>query len=285
MDGLNTYFVSKVTREAGLAVALSGLGGDELFGGYNGYQKSLSLEHYGRRLQRFPHWLRSPAAHVLYLLFRNEKARRLGNLLQTQQHPYFLARQLYSPQQIGAILAPDIAEASNDWEPSTFGVLEQETRDYDEINRQSAFELQTYMLSTLLRDTDQMSMAHALEVRVPLLDHVLVEHLFTLPGSYKIDGEQPKPLLTRPLKGGIPDACAFRPKRGFELPFAVWLRESLESEIRASLRERPSHACYPFMPEGLQTSWEQFQQGHISWSRVWSLFVLQHWLDTHRVVA
>jgi asparagine synthase (glutamine-hydrolysing) len=183
------------------------------------------------------------------------------------------------------MLDPDVALAAHNWEPHTFDLLEQETCDYDKINRQSALELQTYMLSTLLRDTDQMSMAHALEVRVPLLDHALIEHLFTLPGSSKIDVEQPKPLLTRPLKGVIPDECVFRPKRGFELPFAIWLRESLEDEIRASLLKRPSHERFPFTRDGLQNSWKWFQQGRISWSRVWSLFVLQHWLDTHKVIA
>ncbi len=75
------------------------------------------------------------------------------------------------------------------------------------------------MLSTLLRDTDQMSMAHALEIRVPLIDHKLVEFLFTLPGSLKVDKNFPKPLLTKALGNDIPKECIFRPKQGFELPF------------------------------------------------------------------
>jgi asparagine synthase (glutamine-hydrolysing) len=285
MDGLNTYFVSKVTREAGLTVALSGLGGDELFGGYSGYQKSLLLEQWGQRFAHLPDWVRYSTAQLCAVLPQSEPTRRLVSLLQSRRHPYFVARQLYSPRQVTALLAPEIAAVARDWEPYTFARLEQETRGYDPINRQSALEMQTYMLSTLLRDTDQMSMAHALEVRVPLLDHTLAEYLFTLPGVCKLDGEHPKPLLTRPLNGAIPDACIFRPKRGFELPFAVWLRESLEGDIRASLVERTAQTSFPFTPASLQQSWRLFERGHLSWSRIWSLFVLQNWLDTHQVSA
>lgn len=282
MDGLNTYFVSKVTREAGLTVALSGLGGDELFGGYSGYQKSLLLETWGERLHMLPHWLRDKGAHLLSLL-PGEKARRLVGLLQTQRHPYFLARQLFSQHQITNLLDPDVNRASRQWEPDVFRLLEHETRDYDRVNRQSALEMQTYMLSTLLRDTDQMSMAHALEVRVPLLDHILVEYLFTVPGACKIDAAHPKPLLTRSLNGALPDECIFRPKRGFELPFAVWLKASLYDEIRASFLGQTTQTSLPFTAASLEQSWQRFEQGQLSWSRVWSLFTLRNWLDSHGV--
>src|SRR5204863_2161270 len=92
----------------------------------------------------------------------------------------------------------------------------------------------TYMHDVLLRDTDQMSMAHALEIRVPLLDHKLVEYLFMLPGACKLHDHQSKPLLTYSLSSDIPDECVNRPKHGFELPFAIWLKKSLKSEVQAS---------------------------------------------------
>ncbi len=103
---------------------------------------------------------------------------------------------------------------------------------YDPINRASAFELQTYMRSTLLRDTDQMSMAHALEVRVPLIDSELVDFLFRVPGTMKLDIKQPKPLLTLPLEDIIPRECVYRPKQGFEFPFQEWFKTILEEQVK-----------------------------------------------------
>jgi asparagine synthase (glutamine-hydrolysing) len=170
-----------------------------------------------------------------------------------------------------------------DWEPPTFDRLERETMSYDPINRVSALELQTYMLSTLLRDTDQMSMAHALEVRVPLLDHILVEYMFTLNGQYKIDKKNPKPLLTQPLNGLIPYECIHRPKQGFTFPFAIWLRESLYNELRASFIDQTSSCAAPFSPTGLSHLWQQFEHGQVGWSRVWAVFVLRKWLDEQRI--
>jgi asparagine synthase (glutamine-hydrolysing) len=285
VDGLNTYFVSKVTREAGLTVALSGLGGDELFGGYSGYQKSLLLETWGERLQLFPRWLRNSGAYLLAPISYNEMARRFVGLLQTRHHPYFLARQVYSQQQIDNLLMSDMSTASRHWEPDLFQLMTQETSGYDRINRQSALEMQTYMLSTLLRDTDQMSMAHALEVRVPLIDHVLVEYLFSVPGDFKVDATQPKPLLTRSLNDAIPDECIYRPKRGFELPFAVWLQESLQDKMQESFLGQSTQTSAPFEQRSLEQTWKLFQQGRLSWSRIWSLFTLRTWLDTHGVTS
>ena len=161
-----------------------------------------------------------------------------------------------------------------------FHTLIQDAEPLDPINRASYFELQSYMLSTLLRDTDQMSMAHALEVRVPLLDHKLIEHMLQIDGAAKLVDNHPKPLLTKPLNGMLPDECVFRKKQGFEFPFDRWLREALYGEIKSSFLDDP-HPL--FNRNELQTMWTQFEQGKLRWSRVWTLFVLQRWLITHRI--
>ena len=275
VDGLNTYFVSKVTKEAGLTVALSGVGGDELFGGYEGYRKSLTAERWGRLVQGLAPFVPSCAASMLQKFRGPEALRKAAGLLTTNRHPYFTSRRLFSDHQIGMLLAQDL-RCCNSWEPVTFERIEQETKNYDPINRASACELQTYMLSTLLRDTDQMSMAHALEVRVPLIDHKLVELLFTLPGSCKVNSKLPKPLLTRSLGDAIPEECIYRPKRGFELPFSLWFRGSLQQEIK-NLFERQQE-LWPLSQDGLRPLWSQYTKGRVSWSRVWAVFVLRHWL-------
>jgi len=282
IDGLNTYFVSKVTKEAGLTVALSGIGGDELFGGYDGYRKSLFAERWGRSIQAIRPFVPAPLRRMLNRLNGSESLRKGVALLNTGRHPYFVSRRLFSDWQIDQLLHRDIPRISS-WEPDTFERIESEAQGYNPINRASAFEIQTYMLSTLLRDTDQMSMAHALEVRVPLIDHKLVEFLFTLPGYLKVDKNVPKPLLTKSLGNAIPRECIYRPKRGFELPFEVWLREKLQEEMKESFLNSSEDEAWPLGKNGLSQIWQEFQQGKLNWSRVWGIFILNHWLNWYRI--
>ena len=281
VDGLNTYFISKVTREAGLTVALSGVGGDELFGGYNGYARSLMAERWGRRLGRLPRPLRAGLGWMLRGAGRTEPLRKALQLLETKRQPYFVTRQLFHPYQAALLLADALYEQADGWQETAFAGWEAETAGYDAVNRIAGLEMRTYMLSTLLRDTDQMSMAHALEVRVPLIDPRLVEFTFQLPGAWKLEDTVPKPLLTRALGTALPDVCVHRPKRGFELPFARWLRAGLRDQIRGTLLSPASAAV--LCPAALQAVWEQFGRGQLSWSRVWSLFILCQWVAMHGV--
>jgi asparagine synthase (glutamine-hydrolysing) len=282
---LNTYAISKVIREAGLVVALSGVGGDELFGGYDGYRKAILAERWADRTSLFPAAARSLASGLVGRFARRENWRKLSDLLRDPQGHYFLTRQVFSAAQISELLEAEAFRPGANWSRAAHERLSAETADYDSVNRASALEVQTYMLSTLLRDTDQMSMAHALEVRVPLLDHKLVEYLFTLPGAIKLDEDQPKPLLTKALNGDLPRECVHRPKRGFELPFPVWLRQSLLTQVRSKLLNPAEGPREIFRLEGLKGVWEHFERGRLAWSRVWGLFILFEWLEEHRVKA
>ncbi len=107
----------------------------------------------------------------------------------------------------------------------------------DPVNRVSYLEARCYMLNTLLRDSDFMSMAHGLEVRVPFIDHQLARALFAVPGSRKLDARTPKALLVRALGGQLPDEIVHRPKRGFTLPFEHWLRDALRPVLEESFRK------------------------------------------------
>lgn len=279
MDGLNTYFVSKLTKNSGLTVALSGVGGDELFGGYEGYNRSRQAERWSKRLSAFPRMFRLPLAASVRRIARTERTRRIADLIGGSRAPYFLGRQAFGKHQIDQLLIPEMHSRATD-DPDTFRRIEAEASSLDSINRASAFELQTYMLSTLLRDTDQMSMAHALEVRVPLLDHRLVELVFELPGALKVNATHPKPLLTQSLGKSIPAECVFRPKKGFELPFARWLHGSLREEMRGSFLS-PGGAEM-FRREALPTLWKNFEAGRVSWSRIWGIFVLRDWIERNQ---
>ena len=139
------------------------------------------------------------------------------------------------------------------------------------------------MLNTLLRDADFMSMAQGLEVRVPLIDHRLAKAVLGLPGGWKLSGT-PKKLLVEALAGSLPDDIVHRPKRGFTLPFERWMRQELRSEIESVLGEK--RICEGPLQQLLHAKqvrqvWKDFLEGKTSWSRPWSLFVLQRWCELH----
>ena len=283
-DGMNTYFVSKLAREAGLSVALSGVGGDELFGGYDGYRGALQTERVVRSAQKLPGSLRRLLARTLQLASDGDVANKLAAMLTTPRPGYFVFRRLYSDPQMGGLLHQGLLKASEQWEPARFEELERTALSHDLVNRISVWELQSYLLSTLLRDTDQMSMAHALEVRVPLVDAKLVEFMLRIPGSLKLERGVSKPLLTRSLSALLPPECVARPKRGFGLPYDHWLRAELGKRVAERFNSDNEASAWPFRAEGLRDAWQAFERGRMRWSRVWALFVVRYWLDRWQVI-
>jgi asparagine synthase (glutamine-hydrolysing) len=139
------------------------------------------------------------------------------------------------------------------------------------------------MLNTLLRDADFMSMSQGLEVRVPLIDHQLAKQVLALPGKWKLNGT-PKKLLVAALAGSLPDEVVLRRKRGFTLPFERWMREELRPEIEPVLQaKRVNDGPLGQLLNGCQVQkvWQDFLRGAVSWSRPWSLYVLQRWCEQH----
>jgi asparagine synthase (glutamine-hydrolysing) len=283
VDGLNTYFVSRAARQVGLTVALSGVGGDEVFGGYDGYRRALLADRWASHLRPLPDSLRRYLARHLEPLARTEALRKAVSLLRDTTAPYRVARQLFDEPQATELLLPELGRAAAGWD-DRLRVLAAEAAAYDPVNRASALELGTYMVSTLLRDTDQMSMAHGLEVRVPLLDHRLVETVFQVRGQDKVGEPWPKPLLTKALGTMLPAASATRPKQGFELPFDAWLRGPLRDVVREALLA-PLPRFFPLRGPALAALLRRFETGTVSWSRVWSIVVLRSWLAAHRIDA
>ena len=159
----------------------------------------------------------------------------------------------------------------------------QRARLLDPINRVSYLESRCYMLNTLLRDADFMSMSQGLEVRVPLIDHLLAKSVLALPGKWKVNGT-PKKLLVEALAGSLPDEIVHRPKRGFTLPFEHWMRQELRPEVEPVLgRKRLEDGPLGGLLDANQVEqvWRNFLDGETSWSRPWSLYVLQRWCELH----
>jgi asparagine synthase (glutamine-hydrolysing) len=141
--------------------------------------------------------------------------------------------------------------------------------------------MRTYMASTLLRDTDSVSMARSLEVRVPLLDTPLVEFVNTLPDAARVQPGRPKALLSAALSGLLPAEILVHKKRTFTLPWEEWLRTSLRSRVQGSLQELAPVLQPQMHAAGVRAVWDNFEQATTSWSRPWSLYILNEWCRKH----
>jgi len=301
IDGINTYLVSGKTRAAGLKVALTGLGADEMFAGYSNFRRVPEMEKLARRLQRLPRIARTAIAASIELFGgEGDRGRKLANLVSddnSREHPYFLVRSLFGIEQRKELLEDRFADS----EHALDTVLRQSialTSALDPVNRVSYLESHWYMRNTLLRDSDFMSMAHGLELRVPFLDRPLVEACFRIPGSEKtgsektgsektgskksgfgkIKGRSPKALLLASLGVELPPEIIHRPKRGFTLPFEQWLR----SDMRPVVEETLLHKNWDqtsIRAAAVREIWTQFLDRRTSWSRPWSLFVLHRWCE------
>jgi asparagine synthase (glutamine-hydrolysing) len=137
------------------------------------------------------------------------------------------------------------------------------------------------MVNTLLRDTDSMSMAHSLEVRVPFLDHPLVEYVTRLPGSIKCPDGKPKSLLVEAMGDLLPDEVVAQKKRTFTFPWEYWLRGPLKREMEKEFAEISPALLQCLDTGSMEQIWQSFLDGNTSWSRVWSLFVLNRWVQKH----
>ena len=150
------------------------------------------------------------------------------------------------------------------------------------MSRVSFSEITTYMQNVLLRDTDQMSMAHALEVRVPFLDYKLVEYILNLPDEMKFP-ISPKKLLVDAVSDLLPSEIINRPKMGFTFPWKNWMKNELKIFCETRLQNLGKRE--PFDANGLQELWTKFLNDDplVTWSRIWPLVVLSHWLDKNDI--
>ena len=292
-DGINTYFVSRAARRAGLAVALSGIGGDELFAGYSTFRRFARALALKQRLPVSPA-LRRHVERIAAWSQVGGATRKLAALAAADARAssiYAVLRGMFTEGQIAALAGIEPGEPGRDEAAAIDRGLEDGTLDV--VNAYGALELTRYLRSTLLRDTDAMSMAHALEVREPLLDHVLVEHAMRIRGADKLPeggGRGNKPVLTAAVPE-VPEGARVRAKMGFTLPFDRWLRGKGETGGLASWAEArltdPSVARAGLCPAEVQSMWRAFSRGGsgVSWSRVWCLAVLVDWCARHEVSA
>jgi asparagine synthase (glutamine-hydrolysing) len=293
MDGINTYFVSWAAREVGLKVALSGLGGDELFAGYSTFADTPKLSRLATAAKFVPAAVRDATAGMLRSIFTSgrspDAATKAAAAWRTPvrlPHPYYFARTLFPPGEIDKLIEPrfrpsTLAADGYTLEPTWMGWLQlaaDEARHMEPVAAVSWLELRTYMASTLLRDTDAVSMARSLEVRVPLLDTPLVEFITALPDGARRKKGIPKALLVEALGKLLPAEITAQKKRTFTLPWEEWLRGPLKTRVEQSFASVPDSLKALVKLDGVRAVWNSFLAGQTSWSRPWALFVLNEWV-------
>lgn len=237
IDGINAWFVSKAAKELGLKVAVSGLGGDEMFGGYPSF----------RDLPRWVAWLRPLAAlpllgrtarrlsvPVISRLNHSPKAAGILEFGGRWEGAWLLKRGLYMPWELEEVLDLDaVREGLRRLSPLRLIAKELDPRPRTDFGCVAALEASLYMRNQLLRDTDWASMAHALEVRVPLVDTVLLERVASFAGP--LLAAKGKTLLAQAPSQPLPSAVTNRRKTGFTTPVAVWMQDQAESQRGAGV--------------------------------------------------
>jgi asparagine synthase (glutamine-hydrolysing) len=278
-----TYYVSQVARER-VTVCLSGDGGDENFAGYRRYRFDV-LENRVRSLIPAP--LRRVVFGTLATLYpkadwlpRVLRAKTvLENLALSPEAAYFHTMTWLTPPMKKLLYRDGLRKALSDYDP--FSVMAEHfarTRDCHPLSRIQYVDIKTYLVDDILAKVDRASMAHSLEVRVPLLDHEMVEYAARIPAPYKLHGRDGKYIFKRALQGLVPPEVLSRPKMGFSIPLAEWFRGDLKPVF-----EEKVFSPDPFIGSVLNIGqirhwWNQHQRRTRDYSyQLWSLLMLEVW--------
>jgi len=260
VDGVNVYFISMAAKQAGLKAVLSGVGGDELFGGYPSF-------HNVHKLYRFVKALRClPILNYLPLSVIPQRHRyKVTHLIEQNnlsvEGTYLTYRAIFTPAQIKDVMNADFLE---DRIPA--GHIHKDSI-HNKFGQISFLEMNNYMINQLLRDADVFSMAHSVEFRVPFIDQMLIGQVNRIPSRYKVGSLHKKLLID--AAGDLPSCVYKRRKMGFTFPLDIWLKNELKSVVEEELCSSEI-----FNRVSVEKLLSAFYSGRLHWSRIWTLFVL-----------
>lgn len=254
IDGINTWFVSQAAKEAGLTAVLSGVGADELFGGYPSFKRM----HYIPLLRSL-----NFLAPFTNKLLHQDGLKRWSYL--NEKNPsfeYLFLRGFFDPRQLQAFFDVDLQQQKNCF--NKINLPQQQIPKPYNGKRAAWFEQHYFMQNQLLKDTDTMSMQHGLEIRVPFLDDDLVSYCNQLPNDMLFPkNKAPKHFLIHAFNNLLPEMIWNRPKMGFTFPFQFWLKS------------HPRYLALKSDYPNLLPLFNQFEANQIHWSKIMSLLVME----------
>ena len=265
-----TFLVMQMAKQH-VTVALSGDAGDELFGGYNTYQMAAKV---WKSVSRLPQPLRKMATQILGKIPTPQKIQKLLYVLPAQNREEFyqlLVTHWKIPTNVvkGAQTVSTVFNTPNQWV---------KTDDFEQW--MMAIDTSQYMVDDILVKVDRAAMANSLETRVPMLDHRVVEFAWQLPLDFKIKNGVGKSVLREVLYRHVPRELIERPKKGFSIPLAQWLRGPLREWAENLLSEQRLLVEDYFYVEPIRKIWQEHlsgKQDHAT--RLWSILMFQAWLD------
>ncbi len=276
-SAIPTYVVSKLAREH-VTVALSGDGGDEVFGGYTRYV----IERKRRMFSQLPRFIRKG---VMQPLSRRLPHGTLGrnfihNVALDPVDRYLDSMSIFSGLNRASLYTSDFERSIGDHKQIArlFRILAGRVNTGEEIDKLLYIDSRTYLPGDILTKVDRMSMAVSLETRAPLLDHKLIEFMLKTPASLKLAGYETKYLLKQAVKDLIPHEILHRPKQGFGVPVQDWINKQLKSRIRETLTSSQLRQRGFLEPGYVEVLLDEHERGRRDHSMaVWSLFMFELW--------
>jgi asparagine synthase (glutamine-hydrolysing) len=278
-----TYYVSQIAREK-VTVCLSGDGGDENFAGYRRYR----FDVFENRIRAMlPGFIRRPffgslakaypKADWLPQIFRAKTL--LTNLALGPEQAYFHTMSWFDPEMKRLLYKHHLKKALNGYE--SFSIMKEyfdRTEGWDPLSRIQYVDIKTYLVDDILTKVDRTSMAHALEVRVPMLDHQVMEYAASIPARYKLRSGEGKYIFKKTLAGLLPAEILNRPKMGFSIPLARWLRGDLKLVFEDHIFSKDTFLGSLFELDPVRRWWNQHQRGTRDYSyHLWALLILECW--------
>lgn len=278
-----TYLVSQMARRS-VKVVLSGDGGDELFGGYDTYRAQQADRYY----RRLPATVRHGMLPALFSRVRPRPAKKglvnkAKHFVQGGRQPAGLQHARWmmflDAEAKSRLYAPEMQEALNGC--AATAALEhhfEQAAHLDPLAQQQYVDIKSYLVDDILTKVDRMSMAVSLEVRVPLLDHRIVEFALGLPAHLKLRRGTTKVILREAMKDLLPDSILNKPKEGFSIPLKHWLRGPLQPLMNDLLSEDSIRQRGYFSPRTVSVWMDEHLSGRVNHShRLWALMVLELW--------
>ena len=284
-DGVNSWFISREAARLGFKVALSGAGGDELTGGYTSFRRALRAQPAmklpgGRFAARL-------AGGVLEQVRPGSKSGQLGRGFGELEQMYQTQYALFSRATLRNLLASPGGLSPWGLDPDRASELASEISPLSTLRGVTALESEMFLGDRLLRDMDSVSMAHSIELRVPLVDTVLSDELSGLDDQDRYLPVGQKRLLRRQSRNVLPDSFFARPKRGFEFPMDSWMRGPLRDLVEGRLLDAAQCTAMGLRPTEVAKLWKLFldRPGAIYWTRPWAVFSLLTWASTNGVTC